>query len=164
VVVGVAVVLALVAVQLRAPSTTSFRDGVPEVAVGADLADTADQQELQAEVGNGENLDPGIAVAPDSPVDPLDPTIATWQQLASCESSGNWGINSGNGFYGGLQFTLDSWRLVGGNGYPHHHTALEQIHRAERLLDLQGWVAWPVCSVKLGLRPPTVPRREIPTS
>jgi hypothetical protein len=72
--------------------------------------------------------------------------------LAACESSGNWGVNSGNGFYGGLQFTLDSWRLVGGSGYPHKHPALEQIRRAERLLNLQGWVAWPVCSEMLGLR------------
>lgn len=86
------------------------------------------------------------------PENPSDPTITTWQELAACESSSNWGINSGNGFYGGLQFTLESWHLVGGKGYPHHHPALEQIRRAERLLDLQGWVAWPVCSVELGLR------------
>lgn len=95
---------------------------------------------------------PSVSTTPAPPGTPSRPSLRTWQRLAACESSSNWGINSGNGFYGGLQFTLDSWRLVGGSGYPHKHPALEQIRRAERLLDLQGWVAWPVCSAKLGLR------------
>ncbi|CAN5759473.1 hypothetical protein BH24ACT15_BH24ACT15_12890 [soil metagenome] len=95
---------------------------------------------------------PGVITTPAPPGTPSQPSLRTWQRLAACESSGNWGVNSGNGFYGGLQFTLDSWRLVGGSGYPHKHPALEQIRRAERLLNLQGWVAWPVCSEKLGLR------------
>ena len=75
-----------------------------------------------------------------------------WERLAACESSGDWNINTGNGYYGGLQFSLDSWRLVGGSGYPHRAAKAEQIRRAERLLDIQGWGAWPACSAELGLR------------
>lgn len=78
--------------------------------------------------------------------------LRTWERLAECESGGRWHINTGNGYYGGLQFSLSSWRAVGGSGYPHRATKAEQIRRAERLLDLQGWGAWPACSLKLGLR------------
>lgn len=77
-----------------------------------------------------------------------------WDALAMCESSGDWHINSGNGFYGGLQFLPESWWMVGGTGMPHEASREEQIHRAELLLRIQGWEAWPVCSVRLGLRPP----------
>lgn len=79
-------------------------------------------------------------------------SLSVWDRLAQCESGGNWSINTGNGFYGGLQFTLDSWRWVGGSGYPHHASKAEQIKRAEILLSRQGWQAWPSCSRQLGLR------------
>jgi hypothetical protein len=75
-----------------------------------------------------------------------------WDRLAQCESSGNWQINTGNGYYGGLQFALSSWEWVGGSGYPHQASKQEQIARAEILLDRQGWGAWPACSRALGLR------------
>lgn len=75
-----------------------------------------------------------------------------WDQLAQCESGGNWAIDTGNGFYGGVQFTLQSWRAVGGSGYPNEASREEQIERAERLLAIQGWGAWPGCARKLGLR------------
>ena len=78
--------------------------------------------------------------------------LAIWDRLAQCESGGNWSINTGNGYYGGLQFSLSSWRAVGGSGYPHHHSRLEQIYRGERLQKIQGWGAWPACSRKIGLR------------
>ena len=73
-----------------------------------------------------------------------------WDDLAQCESNGNWSINTGNGYYGGLQFALSSWQSVGGSGYPHHHSREEQIHRGELLLERQGWNAWPSCSRQLG--------------
>ncbi|WIK83135.1 resuscitation-promoting factor Rpf [Micrococcus lylae] len=76
---------------------------------------------------------------------------ATWDRLAHCESGGNWSINTGNGFYGGVQFKLSSWHAVGGKGYPHQASKAEQIKRAEKVLALQGWKAWPSCSKKLGL-------------
>lgn len=77
---------------------------------------------------------------------------ALWDRVAQCESGGNWSINTGNGFYGGLQFALSSWRWVGGSGYPHRASKAEQIRRAEILLARQGWRAWPSCSRQLGLR------------
>jgi hypothetical protein len=89
----------------------------------------------------------------------LDPEAAkefaiawtVWDDLAHCESNGNWSINTGNGYYGGLQFTLSSWQAVGGTGYPHEHTRDEQIHRGELLLRIQGWGAWPGCAERLAL-------------
>jgi LysM repeat protein len=75
-----------------------------------------------------------------------------WDRLAQCESGGNWSINTGNGYYGGLQFSLSSWRAVGGQGYPHQASKAEQIARAEALKARQGWGAWPACTKKMGLR------------
>ncbi len=75
-----------------------------------------------------------------------------WDRIASCESGGNWNINTGNGYYGGLQFTLASWRGVGGSGYPNQASKTEQIARAQILQARQGWGAWPVCSVRAGVR------------
>ena len=75
-----------------------------------------------------------------------------WDRLAQCESTGNWRINSGNGFFGGLQFTMSTWRGFGGQGMPHQASREQQIAVAERVLAAQGWKAWPACSSKLGLR------------
>jgi LysM repeat protein len=77
---------------------------------------------------------------------------SVWDALARCESGGNWAINTGNGFYGGLQFTLSSWHAVGGTGYPNLASREEQIMRGQMLQARQGWGAWPVCSAKIGLR------------
>ncbi|WP_336923232.1 LysM peptidoglycan-binding domain-containing protein [Aquipuribacter sp. SD81] len=79
----------------------------------------------------------------------------TWDRLAQCESSGNWSINTGNGYYGGLQFYQPTWEGFGGLRYaPRADLASrsEQIAVAERVLATQGWGAWPACSAKLGLR------------
>ena len=75
-----------------------------------------------------------------------------WYDLAECESGGNWSINTGNGYYGGLQFSLPTWESVGGSGYPHEHPAATQIDFGRKLQARQGWGAWPHCSEKLGLR------------
>ena len=77
---------------------------------------------------------------------------STWDAVAQCESGGNWSINTGNGYYGGLQFALATWQSVGGTGYPHQHPAQTQIDMGRRLQARQGWGAWPHCSAKLGLR------------
>jgi len=75
-----------------------------------------------------------------------------WDQLAQCESGGNWAINTGNGYYGGLQFNLDTWRAYGGTGYPHENSRETQIAVATRLRDANGgYGAWPHCSQQLGL-------------
>ena len=76
---------------------------------------------------------------------------SVWDQLAQCEAGGNWAINTGNGFYGGLQFTISSWQAVGGSGLPSDASREEQIMRGQALQAIQGWGAWPACSAKLGL-------------
>jgi hypothetical protein len=75
-----------------------------------------------------------------------------WDQLAECESGGNWGISTGNGYYGGLQFSQSSWNAAGGSGNPANASREEQIRVAENLQAQQGWGAWPACSSQLGLR------------
>lgn len=76
---------------------------------------------------------------------------SVWDRIAACESGGNWGINTGNGFYGGLQFTLSSWQAVGGVGYPNQASREEQIARGAMLQARQGWNAWPLCSHRAGV-------------
>lgn len=79
-------------------------------------------------------------------------SASTWDALAECESSGDWGINTGNGYSGGLQFSPSTWRAYGGEGSAHTASRTEQIAVAERVLDGQGWGAWPACASELGLR------------
>jgi hypothetical protein len=75
-----------------------------------------------------------------------------WDDVAQCESGGNWSTDTGNGFYGGLQFTAETWHSYGGAGMPQNASRAEQIAIANRVLADQGWGAWPACSRKLGLR------------
>ena len=78
-----------------------------------------------------------------------------WDKLAYCESGGNWGINTGNGYSGGLQFLHASWRGYGGQEFAplaYQASRGQQIVVAERILADVGWKAWPACTRKLGLR------------
>ncbi len=80
--------------------------------------------------------------------------VSTWDKVAQCESSGDWGIHDGNGYYGGLQFALSTWRAFGGTeyaAYPHQATKREQILIAERVLAGQGPGAWGYCGRKADL-------------
>jgi resuscitation-promoting factor RpfA len=77
---------------------------------------------------------------------------SAWDKLAQCESGGNWNINTGNGYYGGIQFNASTWRAYGGTGMPHQASKAQQIAVAERTLAAQGWGAWPSCSRKMNLR------------
>lgn len=77
-----------------------------------------------------------------------------WDRVAQCESSGNWHINTGNGYYGGLQFVQSTWKGFGGLTYAARAdlaTKSQQIAVAQRVLAVQGPGAWPVCSVRAGL-------------
>ena len=81
-------------------------------------------------------------------------TSKTWNRLASCESGGNWHINTGNGYYGGLQFSAGTWLAYGGGKYASRAdlaSRAEQIAIAEKVLKGSGWGAWPACSARLGL-------------
>ena len=78
-----------------------------------------------------------------------------WDRVALCESGGNWSANTGNGYYGGLQFSRSTWNSYGGGAYAgtaNYATRLQQIAIAEQVLHAQGWNAWPTCSVKAGVR------------
>lgn len=68
-----------------------------------------------------------------------------WDAIAKCESGGNWAINTGNGYYGGLQFSQATWKSNGGTGMPHQASRDEQIRVAENVLRTQGIGAWPSC-------------------
>ncbi|WP_285727905.1 transglycosylase family protein [Psychromicrobium xiongbiense] len=77
---------------------------------------------------------------------------STWDAIAQCESGGNWAINTGNGYYGGLQFSASTWAAYGGTGSAQNASREQQIAVAQRVQASQGWGAWPACSAKLGLR------------
>jgi uncharacterized protein YabE (DUF348 family) len=79
---------------------------------------------------------------------------STWDALAKCESGGNWAINTGNGFYGGVQFDQNTWARQGGLRYaprPDLATREEQITIAAVTQARQGWHAWPTCTARLGI-------------
>src|SRR6185312_6546446 len=129
----------------RAPSTTGrtiARTALAGAVAGAPLLAAA----------------PAANAAPDS----------VWDRVAQCESSGNWNINTGNGFFGGLQFTSSTWRAFGGAqfaGSANQASREQQIIVAERVLAGQGWGAWPVCSRKAGATgPPAHPPRQSATT
>ena len=93
---------------------------------------------------------------PSSDVQPQAASAGVWDRLAECEAGGNWQIDTGNGFYGGLQFEKSSWDWAGGQRYaeyPHHATREQQISVAEDLREMhpKGWGAWPACARQLGL-------------
>ena len=88
-------------------------------------------------------------------------TEAQWDRVAYCESHDDWSINTGNGYYGGLQFAQHTWASFGGLKYAPRAdlaTREEQITVAEHVLARQGWNAWPVCSHYRG--PDTVDRAD----
>ncbi len=115
----------------------TYRNGkvVARKVVTADV--TRKARNAVVKVGTGTNLAAGNTV---------------WDALAKCESGGNWATNTGNGYYGGLQFSASTWRAVGGSGLPHQHSREEQIKRGKILQARSGWGQWPHCSSKLGLR------------
>ena len=85
---------------------------------------------------------------------PASAATSAWDRLAGCESGGNWGINTGNGYYGGLQFADGTWDGNGGEKYASRAdlaTRAEQIVIASKLLNSSGWGPWPACSSRLGL-------------
>ncbi len=93
------------------------------------------------------NVATGVGhVHPDRRVAIVRPYRRRLLRIARCESGSRWHLSTGNGFYGGLQFTAQSWHGVGGYGLPHWWSRLEQMYRAVRLMHVQGWNAWPVCA------------------
>jgi len=89
-------------------------------------------------LGGGPKKDPRVTV--------VAPYNAKLNQIAYCESHQIWNINTGNGYYGGLQFLLSTWKSVGGKGYPHQNSVLEQKYRAVLLIKQMGYSPWPNCA------------------
>ena len=89
---------------------------------------------------------------------------SVWDSLAECESSGNWGINTGNGYAGGLQFSPSTWAAYGGTGSASSASREQQIAVAERVQAGQGWGAWPSCAAKLGLSGGAVAPQSVPVT
>ncbi|HXY65373.1 MAG TPA: transglycosylase family protein [Mycobacterium sp.] len=135
-----------------APEAAPAPDAPPPPAPPADLPPAPDAPPPPA---------PEAAPAPDAPPPPAPPAddapapkpakapvkayTVNWDAIAACESGGNWGINTGNGYSGGLQFTPSTWRANGGWGSPNGASREEQIRVAENVLRTQGIGAWPVC-------------------
>ncbi|QTJ68290.1 transglycosylase family protein [Rhodococcus sp. ZPP] len=95
-----------------------------------------------------------VGAKPGTEVPPVE-NGAVWDALAQCEATGNWAINTGNGFFGGVQFDQNTWERQGGLRYAPRAdlaTREEQIAIASRTQQTQGWGAWPTCSGRLGVR------------
>ena len=119
---------------------------------------TADEALAQRPIPANQQISAPVAVAPAQTTAPASAANyapsdgSVWDRLAACEAGGNWAANTGNGYYGGLQFTLSTWRSLGGSGLPSQASREEQISRAQALQARSGWGQWPACTAKLGLR------------
>jgi Spy/CpxP family protein refolding chaperone len=91
-----------------------------------------------------------IAVAQMAAASPTAGAEPNWDAMAQCESGGNWSANTGNGFYGGLQFKPTTWAANGGVGSPAGASREEQIRVARNVMRTQGLGAWPVCGGPVG--------------
>jgi LysM repeat protein len=97
----------------------------------------------------------GSAVTVAASASSASASAGVWDRIAACESGGNWQINTGNGYYGGLQFSASTWRGFGGGRFASRAdlaSKTEQITIARKVQASQGWGAWPVCSVRAGAR------------
>ena len=97
------------------------------------------------------------AVAPLLAAGPAHADSVNWDAIAACESGGNWSINTGNGYYGGLQFSAGTWRAYGGGAYAptaNQASRSAQIAVAEKVLAGQGIGAWPTCGKRAGAATP----------
>lgn len=132
------------AVELPADTTPELLDGAP--------LPTPPSVTMEATLHALATPRPAAPAAP-RPVVTYDGDTV-WDSLAQCESGGNWAINTGNGYYGGLQFSYSTWLGYGGGEfaeYAHLATREQQITVAERLHAARGFQPWPACRVKLGL-------------
>jgi len=156
---------AITGTLVAAPSAIANAEPVgydPNVAPAAPAPDApapdapapADAPVPATPAGLDANVAPSVPDAPapapqaaDTPAVPPARTTysVNWDAIAQCESGGNWGINTGNGYLGGLQFTSGTWHANGGSGSPAGASREEQIRVAENVLRTQGIGAWPVC-------------------
>ncbi len=136
---------------MKSRSTLSIDDSA-NVSTVADTAGTSAARRAAVAVA----ATVGAAAAVTTLAAPADaaPSYKVWDRVAHCESTNNWNIDTGNGFYGGLQFSSSTWAAYGGHKYAHqadNATRMEQIEVARRVLSAQGPGAWPVCGPNAGL-------------
>ena len=108
---------------------------------------------IRRAIGAGAGLALSLGIGLSGAV-PAEAATSVWDKVAQCESGGNWKINTGNGFYGGVQFAAGTWKAYGGKTYAsqaHLATKAEQIAIARRVLAGQGPGAWPTCGRRAGL-------------
>lgn len=125
---------------------------VPEVLAAVDSLPVHGSAQMEATLYNVATPPPAPVAA--APVAPFVVDGSVWDRLAQCESSGNWASNTGNGYYGGLQFGLGTWANYGGTSYaarPDLASREQQIAIAEKLYAARGFQPWPACRLKLGL-------------
>lgn len=128
------------------PDAVGFDPNLPPAPDAAPV----DTPPAPEDAGFDPNLPPPLAPdflsppAEEAPPVPVAYSV-NWDAIAQCESGGNWSINTGNGYYGGLQFTAGTWRANGGSGSAANASREEQIRVAENVLRSQGIRAWPVC-------------------
>jgi len=136
--------------------TTVVRDGVTGL---RDVAyrivyrngEVADKKVLRQNVKR-EAVDEIVKVGTKKPTSNFAGGNSVWDRLAQCEAGGNWAINTGNGYYGGLQFNLGTWHANGGSGLPSNASRETQIAIATKVRNASGgYGAWPGCAAKLGL-------------
>jgi uncharacterized protein YabE (DUF348 family) len=137
--------------QVRAFGSTPPKPRVVKVGTNDDAPAKGEDAKPDAKADD----DSGGATAGGGATAPAVSDGATWDKLAQCESTGNWAINTGNGYYGGVQFDAGTWKAYGGTAYaplPHQASREEQIAVASKVRDDRGgYGAWPACAKKLGL-------------
>ena len=133
--------------RLRLPASGQVPVLMADAARAAIPASTPAPAAVQAAAVSASQADPPAAASV-STAAPASSGGVNWSAIAACESGGNWSANTGNGFYGGLQFTEQTWLGYGGGQYAssaNQATAAQQIAVAQRVLAGQGIGAWPVC-------------------
>ena len=135
---------------LQAPH--SLRHDVPKGVFGARMAKGQKLKKIRKTFGLA-TFAGALALAPMAlATGTANADGVNWDAVAACESGGNWAINTGNGYYGGLQFNLGTWQAYGGTGLPSENSRETQIAVATKLRDASGgYGPWPGCASKLGL-------------
>ena len=146
------VVVASTSVVRENPVVTST-SVVPTTTVAASLVPTTNAAVLLpiSEQPEDESVEPHVGSAIfGQPYLDTWPTLDMWDRVAWCESRRTWDVDTGNGYFGGLQFALGSWQWMGGTGNPADASKEEQIYRANLLWQAQGWNGWPGCKKYFG--------------
>ena len=125
------------------PTTTTTTTTTTPTTTAAPVSDGATKESFEPEQGT-------TAIVFGQPYSDTWPSLEMWERMAWCESRQTWDVDTGNGYFGGLQFALGSWQWMGGEGSPADASKEEQIYRANLLWQAQGWNGWPGCKQYFG--------------